>query len=404
MTTGQIESLAGRMILQPGQAEPFNLRNTRRNWISMLAPGRNASGLPALVAGLYSLCGRSHQICAGMALAAARGESANAPGDAQAVQFETASEHVRRIGLEWPALLAGPGRAADAGNANWRASLRQCPLFVPEANPQSPPWPGRMLAWLKKEWLGMDARQWLDRWQSTGPDWLGEWSAQRLTGLARLLHDSICLLSFPSDCETSGPEVMALGWTDDSAHRSFSDLADRLLASDQFALAPRQSGCAAQTGNWTRHNDPDPLLTQPYELLGSRLADLIRLCLPDRAGAGGSGWLARGAISTGPLGALAWLEMARGLLIHAVRLDPADPDRVLAYQILAPTEWNFHPDGIVAQHLSRMDPAHPKTDPQVALLMAAYDPCVPFSRMPASAQNTVGSDNGVVMTARGQHA
>jgi Ni,Fe-hydrogenase I large subunit len=69
--------------------------------------------------------------------------------------------------------------------------------------------------------------------------------------------------------------------------------------------------------------------------------------------------------------AIAWCEMARGLLLHWVQLDPQG--RVEDYRVLAPTEWNFHADGALAHALTAL-PAH---DTAAAwCLAAAYDPCV----------------------------
>jgi coenzyme F420-reducing hydrogenase alpha subunit len=71
--------------------------------------------------------------------------------------------------------------------------------------------------------------------------------------------------------------------------------------------------------------------------------------------------------------------MARGLLVHQVEVDPAT-QRVLSCRVVAPTEWNFHPHGMVAQRLARLDPDQPAAElaRRVHLVLAAFDPCVPF--------------------------
>jgi Ni,Fe-hydrogenase I large subunit len=81
--------------------------------------------------------------------------------------------------------------------------------------------------------------------------------------------------------------------------------------------------------------------------------------------------LASGALPLGDGQALAWCEMARGLLLHWVQLD--SEGRVRDYRVLAPTEWNFHPDGVLARALAAL-----AADDTVAaqLLAAAFDPCV----------------------------
>jgi hypothetical protein len=52
--------------------------------------------------------------------------------------------------------------------------------------------------------------------------------------------------------------------------------------------------------------------------------------------------------------------------------------------VLAPTEWNFHPAGALAAALERLSAeVAPTRQREVALLMAAYDPCVPYEIEPA---------------------
>jgi Ni,Fe-hydrogenase I large subunit len=73
-------------------------------------------------------------------------------------------------------------------------------------------------------------------------------------------------------------------------------------------------------------------------------------------------------------GGIAWVENARGLLIHQVYLDQ---DRISSYRIVAPTEWNFHPTGALAlalegTHAGDLDAAKDRT----TRLVHSLDPCV----------------------------
>jgi hypothetical protein len=66
--------------------------------------------------------------------------------------------------------------------------------------------------------------------------------------------------------------------------------------------------------------------------------------------------------------------------MHHVQLEGRGDDaRVATCHVVAPTEWNFHPDGAMAQVLELMsevpDAAARRT---LAVTMAAYDPCVTF--------------------------
>ncbi len=73
---------------------------------------------------------------------------------------------------------------------------------------------------------------------------------------------------------------------------------------------------------------------------------------------------------------LASTEAARGRLIHRVQLEDG---KISRYQILAPTEWNFHPQGLIAQSLANIDATSDAQLEYLARLMInAIDPCVGF--------------------------
>jgi hypothetical protein len=124
----------------------------------------------------------------------------------------------------------------------------------------------------------------------------------------------------------------------------------------------------------------NPPLQQPLSLwhrLGSRLAEVVALAMAT-AELNSPALPALGAITLAPGQALAWCEMSRGLLLHAVQLEAGtalrDAARVADYRVLAPTEWNFHPQGTLAQALraGQLDAA------QARLATLALDPCVGF--------------------------
>jgi Ni,Fe-hydrogenase I large subunit len=76
-------------------------------------------------------------------------------------------------------------------------------------------------------------------------------------------------------------------------------------------------------------------------------------------------------------GGLAWVENARGLLMHRLRLVQG---RTADYRIVAPTEWNFHPDGALSAAL-RDSPAHDldALRRRTRRLVDSLDPCVACS-------------------------
>jgi coenzyme F420-reducing hydrogenase alpha subunit len=71
---------------------------------------------------------------------------------------------------------------------------------------------------------------------------------------------------------------------------------------------------------------------------------------------------------------LAAVQTARGLLLHRAVVTG---ERVSAYQIVAPTEWNFHPAGALVRGLGDAeagDEAALASDARLAV--QALDPCV----------------------------
>ena len=70
-----------------------------------------------------------------------------------------------------------------------------------------------------------------------------------------------------------------------------------------------------------------------------------------------------------------FVEAARGRLIHRVTLEDG---KVKTYQIVAPTEWNFHPDGVLKNALLSLKGDVKSVEQQATLLIHAMDPCVKF--------------------------
>ena len=73
---------------------------------------------------------------------------------------------------------------------------------------------------------------------------------------------------------------------------------------------------------------------------------------------------------------VAMIEAARGRLLHWLRLEQGV---IGDYAILAPTEWNFHPNGVAVQGLMRLPvESEERLKQQAALWINAIDPCVAY--------------------------
>jgi len=73
---------------------------------------------------------------------------------------------------------------------------------------------------------------------------------------------------------------------------------------------------------------------------------------------------------------LSQVQAARGLLLHRLELRQG---QVYDYRIVAPTEWNFQTEGVVAQGLKQLQADDINTlQRQAEWLICAVDPCVPY--------------------------
>ncbi|MDR2188819.1 MAG: hypothetical protein LBE62_12355 [Azonexus sp.] len=366
-TIPSLAALTGALRLVPGAPLPDNLSSTRPALASRFCRGRSVRVLPDLLAALFSLCGHAHRLCAQLAIAAAAPElpAPEVPVLMARLRRETALEHLRRIGLDWPRLLDMSVAEAAAG------ALRACPL---PGRDQSADGGWRALrGWLATELLRLPGEHWLAAWDTHGADWLHDWSQYRDGWLATMLAAARA-----ADDPAPVEPALALRLHAPEAAADLAAFGAALDADPALALQPRWRGACAHTGVWTRLCHPAPPPLTAWSLLGARIAELIRLSGPDEDGAG---LLRCGALLTGPRRGLAWVEMARGLLLHQVTLDgEGEAATIRACQVVAPTEWNFHPEGVVAQALARLplDPADEQRR-RANLLMAAFDPCLPFT-------------------------
>ncbi|MBI5257198.1 MAG: hydrogenase formation protein [Burkholderiales bacterium] len=352
--------LAGRVVLMPGRPLP-TVRNTRPDLAARLAPGRQADELPGLLAAVFTLCAHAHRLTAQRAVAAALGrpglDDATAAQAAQALRLGTARDQLLRITHDWARLLPHAS-GADEG----LLVLRACPLWRHD-------WPAAdrlaaLPAWLEHKWLGMHPQQWLRRFEADPLAWPQQWCETSASPVARLLRPQRAAALALATAHRPLDVLRA-------PHTHLPRLARAMAQVPGFCAQPRWQGEVPDTGPWTRVHDSLALPSHnAWMRCLSRVVDLLRLAAP-----GGDAWLAHGAMPLGPNEGLAWTEMARGLLLHRVQLEPgADGPRVAACQVLAPTEWNFHPAGVLAQALSGLQ--GPTMHDDALRLALAFDPCV----------------------------
>jgi len=391
--------LAGSYMLHPGAAVSITGHRPvlGQGLLARLLRGQSGEQVERTLAALFTLCSHAHRRAARLVLNAARlpDQAALPEPPALLLTLETARDHLRSMALDWPRQLAQLDLASreihistqpldqddsalpaiDSAAMNW---LKACPL--PLAQPAQALTEAQihqtllaLRTWLQDCVLLQPMEDWLT--QHRAPEALAQWCHSRATDLppARFLATCHALASALTP-QGLVLEVLDLGAPTQAAQ--LADLAQQITTQTGFAQFPTWNSQCQETGPWTRlrhrglsTGHPSPTTTSAWTRLASRWLELIELVFLSTQRAPEP--LSSGALNLAPGQAIAWVEMARGLLLHWVQLD--SEGQVADYRVIAPTEWNFHPEGALAHALRALPP---EDTASAWILGAAYDACV----------------------------
>lgn len=370
-----------RITLAPGGG--VAIVSSRLLALPRLFRGKRPEEVIRLVTTLYRICGTAQGMAAALAMEAAQGiacDPALHGARLRLLWLETAKEHLWRILADWPRFL---GREPD--HLLTTKALRLLPEarqtlfsgdnpFLPGVRPRSE---GASMNRVQRDLtdlltqtvFGEPPSQWLERLsESSLQDWI-----DRGEGMAAQLLRAIATEGGMGIGDLPLRHLPVL---------SPDELHGRLSAPDgeQFVMQPDWHGYTWETGPMTRQRDHD-LVRQAQVIWGQGLmtrllARLVELaCIPGQMTEGGTASAGEATSPAAGIG-IGQVEAARGRLIHWVRLEG---DRVSDYRILAPTEWNFHPRGVLARLLATLPQSTPETlRRQAELLINAVDPCVGY--------------------------
>lgn len=371
-------SLAGNYRLRPGvQASVAGQRPVLGGGrLGKLLRGQQGESVVRTLGNVFTLCAHAHRRTARLALHAAHPQTSTAlPAESNALlQLETARDHLRSMALDWP--QRQPTATHRAPDLHW---LRDCPLpLMPPAQACAPQEVDNALAQLR-EWLArllnQPVQDWLTRHRD--PDAFAHWCHSR----AHDLPPARCLAEWHPLASTLAPQTRCLNLLNtNTAVQSVQlrDIAQAMAGDPDFVQRPLWQGQCAETGVWTRlrhQAEHGSVQHNAWTRLGARWMELVNITAAPLTDDGQRApLLDSGALPLGYGQAIAWCEMARGLLLHWVQLDPQG--RVEDYRVLAPTEWNFHPDGALAHALTDLPARDTTATASAWCLAAAYDPCV----------------------------
>lgn len=310
-----------------------------------LLVGKTPAQALALVPLLFSLCGKAQRAVAAAALAAAVGEAAGrGKVERRPVRIEALQETVWRLLLDWPEAL-GCGRR-DAAFANLHRRLATATAADTDAIEQL----------LAAEIYGVEPQAWR---AGTRP---AAALATRLLAAAEALPATAIRATasplLPPLCAAAAAGLLGGGGSD-------------------FHRAPVFDDQPAETGALARHAAEPSVAARlaAGDPLAARLeARLLDLCALREVLAAAPEAVAAHAPEAGV--GVAVTDTARGQLIHRVRVAAG---RIADYVVVAPTEWNFHPQGgWRAELLGRRVVDRDAAIAQARSLILSLDPCVAY--------------------------
>lgn len=344
-----------------------DLRSSRPHKISRLLQGKPLSQALAMVPMIFSLCGVAQQVAALRAAESALGLQVR-PEVAKARQILVWAETARELGLRLAQGWLKEQTLVCAELLQWFTQLKADLRWALELNAQVDAngfdcdMAARRLATILKPLVGSETElsQLLFGAASTTP------VGQQIKQLQRTLGDvELALGAVPLSSNTPSD----LRWITEklSGEQAF-----------EFCAQPDAEGTCYETSIWTRNCEAK--LVEQGQRAGLNELTLRFLALVDELQVlpglirdGGSA-LDTPHIESG----LGCVEAARGLLIHRIELegDSMSDYRVADYKIVAPTEWNFHPQGTLVQMLDGARVSRERLLALVEKLILLVDPCV----------------------------
>jgi hypothetical protein len=319
---------------------------------------------PTIVGTLFSLCGTAQTVAALQACEAVAGQVFDARSGMerqQAIQVETVFEHSLRLAQDWALALAIPPLAPEV--------LRQLFQLKRELNQGlTASLLAQLQHTLEQQFLGLELDRWLLICQQ------GDLADLQQRGL---LGQLLTKLAQQQWLALGNSPVQALPATvAQDSHWWQQQLS--LGNTEAFCAFPTLNGAACESSSFTRQYS-HPALQVWRQRYGSGLATrLIARVLDLIVHLQGLQQTELGLIKTAAFAntGLASVETARGLLVHQVC---AEQSYIQSYQIVAPTEWNFHPKGSLACMLQTLRADNlMQLRQQAQALITALDPCVNY--------------------------
>ncbi len=360
------------------------IENTRPLAIANRFSARKPGEVARLVPLVFSICRAAQSAACAEAIENALGEFAS-PREKSIRELlilaETAREHALQVLHSWPRCLHAPEPAmASAFTKRLLGLDRELSRCLHDGSAIDCARLGHgiaeVTALLGEAIFGEVPAEWLSRHNMED---LGLW-AQRNETLAQTLVEYL-VQTGSADAGASDIAPLPQLKPEDLRGILFGENADTFVARPQWESLPRETTPLSRLIN---HRLIESIKNRyGYGLLARLTACLIELAeIPERmlsladSLAKENRTVQASAAQQDKGTGLGFAEAARGRLIHAANIEGGV---IQGYRILAPTEWNFHPDGAAAKGLASIASAAPgRREALARLFITAIDPCVGY--------------------------
>lgn len=371
-----------------GHANQVRITSTRPDAATRVLLGKTPEQLLDIVPLVFSLCGNAQAYAALQACRSAMGIVAAPEIDAaqtMLVQLETLREHAWRILLDWPGFIGlSANKSAIAALLKFDGLFKQA-LFrdgvafkfdsvINRDSAQLNPLIAELETLIDAAIFNNSLGSFLNlNTEAPLRDWLSQNPALPLQ-LLKFIYNR--------DWPAIGQNTLAClpELAEEDVHWQM-----RQYGLTDFVRAPQWLGCCFESTLLNRQL-AHPLVAGLHKRYGNGL--LVRLSgrlvevasIPAQLRQLQKQLSEKSVLPVQQIGSdgmgLSQFQAGRGLLIHRLDLRQG---RVHDYRIVAPTEWNFHGDGVVAHSLKNLQ-ANSIIDlqRQAELLINAIDPCVPY--------------------------
>lgn len=380
-------SVQGELVfsLQRGEAGlRCDLRSTRPVGAVRWFEGKSMDFALMSVPMLFNVCGKAQAVTLVRAIESARGMKP--PYEVKQcrealVKLETLREQVFRVLVDWPSMIGETTDSKLLGDTAQAVAQLSEALGAKEIlgvegagfsslarQRFSASWSELATALSNGLW-GMPAEAWLQEMDAIEP--LERWLGQAQNSTSRFL---IWLDAQPWSAAGSSMGCPEVERDDEVLQRRMEEEGEAFAAEPDFdGVSPEQS--------WFTAMEPTPLIEALEAARGNGIYTrcIARLVFIAQLLRDLQKFSVEGVLDVpddSPVPGMAHTEAARGRLTHWLRLRG---DTLERFCILAPTEWNFHPQGVARRSLESLWSEDPSTlERQARLLIQAIDPCVGY--------------------------